>query len=254
MSIEIAEKLKSQLTDKYVVVKQGVPELRRFATLTGRVKTVNMSGRALVEFNGPVDIGWYDIDPEYLTVVEAPVAKAAPGKHAAPAKVAEAAKPAAAAAKPAAAAGAKPAGKSPLEMARAKGQAPPQHRLPSRPRPLPPVVRLPRPRSSRPWKWPASKAQSATPAPHRHPQSRPLQRPHRHLPRLQRPRHLLPARNCHRWKWLACRVPGRPAVPPHLPQQPRLSKPPPRPLRLRRQLPSRHRPPPPRRPGKNSRR
>src|SRR5580692_9806870 len=120
MSIEIAERLKSQLTDKYVVVKQGVPELRRFATLTGRVKTVNMSGRALVEFNGPVDIGWYDIDPEYLTVVEAPVAKAAPGKHAAPAKGAEAAKPAAAAAKPAAAAGAKPAGKSPLEMARAQ--------------------------------------------------------------------------------------------------------------------------------------
>src|SRR5262249_51832435 len=102
MSIEIAEKLKSQFTDKYVVVKQGVPELRRFVSLTGRVKTVNMSGRALVEFDGPVDIGWYDIDPQYLTVVDAPVKKAAPEKHAAPAK-AEPAK-AAAAAKPAAAA------------------------------------------------------------------------------------------------------------------------------------------------------
>ena len=207
MSIEIAEKLKSQLTDKYVVVKQGVPELRRFATLTGRVKTVNMSGRALVEFNGPVDIGWYDIDPEYLTVVEAPVAKAAPGKHAAPAKGAEAAKPAAAAAKPAAAAGAKPAGKSPLEMARAKGRAPPRHPLPNRPRPLLPVVRLLQPRNSRRWKWPASKGRSVRPL-RRHLRSQPRQHPRRQLLlRLQRPPHRLPARNCHRSKWPGCRVP-----------------------------------------------
>src|SRR5579863_9069506 len=97
MSIETAEKLKSQLTDKYVVVKPGVAELRRFSSLTGVVKTVNMSGRALVQFDGPVDIGWYDIDPEYLTVVEAPAKKAIPEKHAAPAKAAEAPKPAAAA-------------------------------------------------------------------------------------------------------------------------------------------------------------
>src|SRR5580658_6262312 len=94
MSIETAQKLKTQLTDKYVVVKQGVPELRRFASLTGVVKTVNMSGRALVQFDGPVDISWYDIDPEYLTIVEAPVKKAAAEKHAAPAKASEA-KPAA---------------------------------------------------------------------------------------------------------------------------------------------------------------
>ena len=124
MSIETADKLKAQLTDKYVIVKHGIAELKRFESLTGVVKTVNMSGRALVQFDGPVDIGWYDIDPQYLSVVEAPAKKAAPDKHAGakegPAKSAApvaAAKPAAAAA----GAAAKPAGMSPLEMARAQG-------------------------------------------------------------------------------------------------------------------------------------
>jgi hypothetical protein len=118
MSIDVAEKLKAQLTDKYVVVKHGIPELKRFETLTGVVKTVNMSGRALVQFDGPVDIGWYDIDPQYLSVVDAPVKKAAPDKHAAKEAPAKAAAATPAAAKPAAA---KPAGMSPLEMARAQG-------------------------------------------------------------------------------------------------------------------------------------
>jgi hypothetical protein len=72
-SIDTAEKLKAQLTDKYVVVKHGIAELKRFETLTGVVKTVNMSGRALVQFDGPVDISWYDIDQQYLSVVDAPV-------------------------------------------------------------------------------------------------------------------------------------------------------------------------------------
>ena len=114
MSIATALKLKSQLTDQYVMVKPGVSELRRFATLTGVVKTVNMSGRALVQFDGPVDIGWYDIDPEYLTIVECAekaVAEKAE-KHAPAAKATEEKKPAPAAGKP--------AGKSPLEMARAR--------------------------------------------------------------------------------------------------------------------------------------
>jgi hypothetical protein len=119
MSIETAEKLKAQLTDKYVVVKHGVAELKRFESLTGVVKTVNMSGRALVQFDGPVDISWYDIDPQYLSVVEAPAKKAAAEKHAGTKEAAGKAAPApAAAGKPAAA---KPAGMSPLEMARAQG-------------------------------------------------------------------------------------------------------------------------------------
>ncbi len=118
MSIERAEKLKELLTDKFVVVDADVPELRRFENWTGKVRTVNMNCRALVEFDGPVDIGWYDIDPDYLKVVDAPVKKAvAPAAKAAPA-----AKPAAAEAQPAA----KPApaaGKSPLDAIRAQQAA-----------------------------------------------------------------------------------------------------------------------------------
>ena len=126
MSFEKVETLKKQYTDKWVEVDSSVPELRRFKGLTGQVKTVNMSGRALVQFEHPVDISWYDIEPSYLKVVDKPVKKEAPGKHAAEgekkpaaeAKASPAAKPGAA--KPA---GGKPTGKSPLEMARAQGAA-----------------------------------------------------------------------------------------------------------------------------------
>lgn len=119
MSIERAEKLKDLLTDKFVVVDVDVPELRRFQNWTGKVRTVNMNCRALVEFDGPVDIGWYDIDPDYLKVVDAPVKRTpVPVAKAAPAEAKSAAP------KPAAAA----AGKSPLDAIRAqqaaKGGAP----------------------------------------------------------------------------------------------------------------------------------
>ncbi len=112
--IERSEQLKSELTDKWVVVSADIPELRRFAKLTGKVKTVNMNGRALVQFDGPEDISWYDIDPSYLTVVDAPREKEKP-----------AAAPKKAAAAPAKSSGAAPAagGKklSPLELARQQG-------------------------------------------------------------------------------------------------------------------------------------
>ena len=110
---EQAELLKKQYTDKFVVVKPGVAELKRFQGLTGVVKTVNMSCRALVMFDGPADIGWYDIDPAYLTVVDAP----------APKKVEAKAEKAAPTEKSAPAAKA-PAGEkklSPLEMIRQQG-------------------------------------------------------------------------------------------------------------------------------------
>ena len=112
MTIAQAETLKRDLTDKYVLVQDGVPELRRFAGLTGVVKTVNMNGRALVQFDGPVDISWYDIDPAYLKVVDAPLPKkkAHEGKPAPEAVKTEKPKPAA-------------GGKSPLELARAQGAA-----------------------------------------------------------------------------------------------------------------------------------
>ncbi len=114
MTFEEAERLKSEFTDKYVVVEEGIPELKRFESRTGQVKTVNMSGRALVEFDSSEDISWYDIDPSYLKVVDKPE----PKSKAAPAKAKEAPAAKEKPAKPAA-----KKGMSPLEMARAQGAA-----------------------------------------------------------------------------------------------------------------------------------
>jgi hypothetical protein len=101
---EKIETLKREWTDKYVVVAGDRPELRRFDGYTGQVKTVNMSGRALVQFDAWSNIGWYDIDPGYLTVVPKPdpamAGKKVATKEAEPA--AKAAAEPAAAAKPAA--------------------------------------------------------------------------------------------------------------------------------------------------------
>jgi hypothetical protein len=67
------EELKREYTDKYVVVDPSRPELARFEHYVGQVKTVNMSGRALVEFlDYHLNIGWFDIDPRALTIVEKP--------------------------------------------------------------------------------------------------------------------------------------------------------------------------------------
>ena len=85
MSIEQAEQLKTELTDKWVVVDKNIPELRRFAGLTGKDKTVNMNCQALVEFYGQEDIGWYDIGTTFLTVVDKPVEKPAAAAPKAPA-------------------------------------------------------------------------------------------------------------------------------------------------------------------------
>lgn len=107
MSFEQIEQMKRDYTDKYVLVDATRPELARFRDVVGRVKTVNMSGRALVEFDDyHVNIGWYDIDPEFLKFMDEPppkpakaeVKKAAP-KAAPAAKEKSAGKPAAAGAK-----------------------------------------------------------------------------------------------------------------------------------------------------------
>ena len=107
------EKLKRDLTDQYVVVDTGVPELARFDGHVGQVKTVNMNGRALVEFDAWNNIGWYDIDVDFLKVVPKPEpsteAKKPEPKPQAPARPA------------AAAAGEKKL--SPLELARMQGAA-----------------------------------------------------------------------------------------------------------------------------------
>ena len=99
---DVIERLKAEWTDKYVVIDSPAPELSRFARATGQVKTVNMNGRCLVEFDQYNNTAWYDIDPSCLKMVPKPLPKPAepkeksakPAAKAAPAK--EAAKPAAA--------------------------------------------------------------------------------------------------------------------------------------------------------------
>lgn len=71
-AFERIDRLRREWSDKYVEVDAGVPALRRFAGRIGRVMTVNMNGRALVQFAGTNDIGWYDIDPARLRIVAAP--------------------------------------------------------------------------------------------------------------------------------------------------------------------------------------
>jgi hypothetical protein len=142
MFADQVERMKRDYTDKYVLVDATRPELARFRDVVGRVKTVNMNGRALVEFDDyHLNIGWYDIAPEYLKVVDqpppkpakteakkAPAAKAAPAeKKAAPAAQAKAGGKPSVADILAAARGNKPAGGPPAakpkaEAAPAKGK------------------------------------------------------------------------------------------------------------------------------------
>jgi hypothetical protein len=128
MVFEHIEKLKRAFTDKYVVVDATRPELARFGHATGLVKTVNMNGRALVEFDQFDNTGWYDIELDFLKVVPKPEPKPAeakkePAAKAAPQKGSEkAAAPAATATKPAAAGG-KPSTADILAAARAKKAA-----------------------------------------------------------------------------------------------------------------------------------
>lgn len=151
-SFDDVDELKRHWTEKYVEVDESRPELKRFAGRTGRVITVNMSGRALVQFDDPDGWGWgrFDIALPFLKQVaapapvakekaekhapaEKPVAAAAATGEAKPAvkkspleimKEKAAAKAAGAGTAPAPAAGTKPAGKmSPLEMIRAKAAA-----------------------------------------------------------------------------------------------------------------------------------
>jgi hypothetical protein len=78
MNSQQIEKLKQDWTDKYVVADATLAELARFAGLVGQVKTVNMSGRALVQFEG-ANIGRIDIELAFLKVVDKPALKEGKG-------------------------------------------------------------------------------------------------------------------------------------------------------------------------------
>jgi len=103
---DVIERLKQEWTDKYVVVDRSVPELARFGEATGQVRTVNMNGRCLVEFDQFNNIAWYDIDPSYLTAVPKPEPKPVAAKKSAPKAAGKSA------AKPAGKSAAGPAGKA----------------------------------------------------------------------------------------------------------------------------------------------
>lgn len=66
------EELKRRWTDQYVQVSADRPELTRFVGVVGRVVTINWNNRALVDFQ---DGGWYDISPDFLTVLDPAEAK-----------------------------------------------------------------------------------------------------------------------------------------------------------------------------------
>jgi hypothetical protein len=68
-SFEEIEFLKREYTDRMVRIASDRPALARFRGLTGRIVTINMNGRALVEWNDFAnDIGWHDIRLEDLQV------------------------------------------------------------------------------------------------------------------------------------------------------------------------------------------
>lgn len=71
MDMQRIASLRLEYSDRYVVVEGDRPELARFRGRVGRVQTINCNGRAVVQFEG-VDRSWYDLDLDYLKIVEAP--------------------------------------------------------------------------------------------------------------------------------------------------------------------------------------
>ncbi|MGQ9822280.1 MAG: hypothetical protein ACUVQK_10490 [Thermogutta sp.] len=71
MDMQRIASLRLEYSDRYVVVEGDRPDLARFRGRVGRVQTINCNGRAVVQFEG-VDRSWYDLDLDYLKIVEAP--------------------------------------------------------------------------------------------------------------------------------------------------------------------------------------
>ena len=73
---EHVEKLRQEYIGQQVTIDAERPELSRLAGLSARVKNITMSGRALVQFEG-ADKGWYDIELDYVRVIDKPRPKTA---------------------------------------------------------------------------------------------------------------------------------------------------------------------------------
>ena len=71
----VYERLKREWTGQFVLVNPERLELKRFAGIVGRVMTVNLNDKAVIDFQ---DGGWYDItaSSDYLTKLEPNEAKA----------------------------------------------------------------------------------------------------------------------------------------------------------------------------------
>ncbi len=69
MDDEARQRLREEWTGQRVTIASTSSRLARFAGKTGVVKTINQNGRALVQFAGTEDIGWYDIDPVELRLI-----------------------------------------------------------------------------------------------------------------------------------------------------------------------------------------
>jgi len=69
------EALKREWLDQYVLVNSERPDLKRFASVVGRVVAINWNNKALVDFQ---DGAWYDITPsrDFLTKLDPAEGKA----------------------------------------------------------------------------------------------------------------------------------------------------------------------------------
>ncbi len=68
---ERIEQLQQEYTDQYVIVEGGPPEMAQLRNRVGRVKTINMNGRALIQFEG-ADKSRHDVELDYVKVVDKP--------------------------------------------------------------------------------------------------------------------------------------------------------------------------------------
>jgi len=68
---ERIEALRHEYADEDVLVQASGPNLARFRGRKGRVITITAGGRALVQFEG-ADRGWYDLDLDFLKVIDRP--------------------------------------------------------------------------------------------------------------------------------------------------------------------------------------
>lgn len=119
------EQRKREWTGRRVEIAGSAETLRRFAGRAGTVMTVNMNGRALVQFDGGIDTGWYDLDFDDLRALavehEHTLVTHQPGQPAPPTP----AEPPPDAAPPAATASQRPSTAEILKLARRQGAAKP---------------------------------------------------------------------------------------------------------------------------------